>query len=43
MAFVLIQHLDPKHASSLCEILSKVTSIPVLEASQDLAVRANHI
>ncbi|MGZ9158396.1 MAG: chemotaxis protein CheB, partial [Nitrospira sp.] len=43
MAFVLVQHLDPKHASNLCEILSKVTSIPVLEASQDLAVRANHI
>ena len=26
MAFVLVQHLDPKHESSLCEILRKVTS-----------------
>jgi chemotaxis response regulator CheB len=29
MAFVLIQHLDPRHHSMLAEILSKATRIPV--------------
>lgn len=29
MAFVLVQHLDPKHKSALTEILSKATSTPV--------------
>ena len=31
MAFVLIQHLDPKHASLLCDALAKVTSLPIGE------------
>lgn len=31
MAFVLIQHLDPKHRSLLAEILSKATKMPVEE------------
>jgi two-component system CheB/CheR fusion protein len=32
MAFMLIQHLDPKRRSILPELLSKATKIPVLEA-----------
>lgn len=43
MAFVLVQHLDPTHESNLTDILSRATRLPVLEASQDLAVQPNHI
>jgi two-component system CheB/CheR fusion protein len=32
MAFVLIQHLDPKRRCMLPELLSRTTRIPVLEA-----------
>jgi two-component system CheB/CheR fusion protein len=28
MAFVLIQHLDPKHNSQLTDLLAKATSLP---------------
>src|ERR1700690_308614 len=31
MAFVLIQHLEPKHESALTALLQKATSIPVVE------------
>ena len=31
MAFVLVQHLDPKHSSELRDILSRTTTIPVVE------------
>ncbi|HYH47115.1 MAG TPA: chemotaxis protein CheB, partial [Thermoanaerobaculia bacterium] len=43
MAFVLIQHLDPKHASQLGELLAKGTAMPLLEAAQGLAVRPDHV
>ena len=43
MAFVLVQHLDPNHDSLLQELLQKVTSIPVLEISDDIKVEPNHI
>ena len=43
MAYVLVQHLDPNHESLLPEILQKVTSIPVLEISDDIKVEADHI
>jgi two-component system CheB/CheR fusion protein len=32
MAFVLVQHLDPNHASLLTEILQRTTTMPVVEA-----------
>src|SRR5262249_61529085 len=32
MAFVLVQHLDPKHESKLGDILAKATPMPVQEA-----------
>ena len=38
-AFVLIQHLDPKHESRLSDLLSRVTAMPVTEATDGLAVR----
>jgi two-component system CheB/CheR fusion protein len=43
MAFVFIQHLDPTHASSLPEILSRITQIPVVETSHDLRLKPDHI
>jgi len=43
MAFVLVQHLDPVHASALTQILSKATSLPVREVTNDLPVEANHV
>ncbi|HEY2969178.1 MAG TPA: chemotaxis protein CheB [Casimicrobiaceae bacterium] len=43
MAFVFIQHLDPKHESNLERILAKATPIPVQEATHGLAVQPNHV
>jgi two-component system CheB/CheR fusion protein len=43
MAFVLIQHLDPKHESHLTELLAKTSKMPVSEISGETRVRANHI
>ena len=39
MAFVLIQHLEPKHESALTALLSKATSMPVVEVSEGMAVK----
>src|SRR2546423_15710561 len=33
LGFVLVQHLDPDHESALVQILSRVTSMPVVEGS----------
>lgn len=43
MAYVLVQHLDPKHESLLPELLQKVTSLPVVEISDDLKILPDHI
>ena len=43
MAFVLVQHLDPKHDSQLAGLLEKVTQMPVCEASNGLILRPNRI
>jgi two-component system CheB/CheR fusion protein len=43
MAFVLVQHLDPKHESRLRDLLAKNTRMPVLEAAQGLAVAPDHV
>jgi two-component system CheB/CheR fusion protein len=43
MAFLLVQHLDPSHKSQLAEILSRATPLPVIEATDGLAVRPDHI
>jgi two-component system CheB/CheR fusion protein len=42
MAFVLVQHLDPKHGSSLQEILSRTAKIPVTEVTQGVVVQPDH-
>ncbi len=43
MAFVLIQHLDPKHESHLTELLSKASKMPVAEIRGETRARANHV
>jgi two-component system CheB/CheR fusion protein len=43
MAFVLIQHLDPKHESKLVELLENISSMPVHEATEGMPVAANQV
>ncbi|HWP12592.1 MAG TPA: chemotaxis protein CheB, partial [Ramlibacter sp.] len=43
MAFVLVQHLDPRHDSRLPDLLAKATRMQVLEAAQGLAVQPDHV
>ncbi len=43
MAYVLVQHLAPNHESLLPDILQKVTTIPVLEITNDIKVEPDHI
>ena len=43
MAFVLVPHLDPSHGSLLTEILQRATTMPVVEALNQVAVKANHV
>ena len=43
MAFVLIQHLDPEHESALTQILSRATSLPVCDVTNNQTVEPNHV
>lgn len=43
MAFVLVPHLDPDHASILTEILQRATSLPVTEATDRQRVAPGHV
>ena len=43
MAFVLVQHLDPAHASMLAEILGNRTAMPVVEARDGVTLETNHL
>jgi two-component system, chemotaxis family, CheB/CheR fusion protein len=43
MAFVLVQHLDPKHESALSGLLGRTTTLPVSEVSQNLRVEPNRV
>jgi two-component system, chemotaxis family, CheB/CheR fusion protein len=43
MAFVFIQHLDPKHPSLLSELLAKNANMPVLEAADGTSVKPNQV
>ena len=43
MAFVLVQHLDPKHSSILTELLAKSTTLPVHEAVHGVKLKPDHI
>src|SRR5262249_1083645 len=43
MAFVLVQHLDPKRESILKDILGRSTAMPVYEVRDAMRVRANNV
>src|SRR5438067_8739415 len=43
MAYVLIEHLDPKHESSLVRILAKATPMPVQESTNGMRVEPNQV
>lgn len=43
MAFVLIQHLDPNHASLLTEVLAKTTKMPVVEIKDGMIIKPDHV
>jgi two-component system CheB/CheR fusion protein len=43
LAFVLIPHLDPNHASLLTEILQRATAMPVVEALDQIPVEPNWV
>lgn len=43
LAFVLIPHLDPKHESSMSELLSRTTEMPVLQVHDGVRLKNNHV
>src|SRR5947209_4309670 len=43
MAFVIVQHLDPHHASQLSNLLGKVTAMPVSEVTGTTAPKPNTV
>ena len=43
MAFVLIQHLDPKHPSLMADLLTGHTSMPVAQATDGMRVESDHV
>lgn len=43
LAFVLVPHLDPGHASILTEILQRATSMPVVEAHDQMVVEPDRV
>ena len=43
LAFVLVQHLEPKHESVLTALLARVTKLPVHEVREGMHVDPNHV
>ena len=43
MAFIIVQHLDPIHKSALTDILSRSTSMKVMEVEDGVQVISEHV
>ncbi|HWF59363.1 MAG TPA: chemotaxis protein CheB [Nitrospira sp.] len=43
LGFVLVQHLDPQHESALTQLLTRTTSMPVHEVTNNQQVEPNHV
>ena len=43
IAFVLIPHLDPSHASMMAELLGPHTAMPVVQAADRMPLEPNHV
>ncbi|MDR3495917.1 MAG: chemotaxis protein CheB [Ancalomicrobiaceae bacterium] len=43
MVFILVQHLDPSHASMMVDLLAGHTKMEVLEAADGAVIQPNHV
>jgi len=43
LAYIVVQHLDPKHHSILTELLARKTTMNVTEVSDGLPIKPNHV
>ncbi|QIR15694.1 chemotaxis protein CheB [Shewanella aestuarii] len=43
MAFIVVQHLDPNHKDMMSELLQRGTSLKVLQITDHLPVKPNHV
>ncbi|WP_248353236.1 chemotaxis protein CheB [Anaeromyxobacter oryzae] len=43
LAYVVVQHLSPEHASSLADILARATRLPVLTVTEGQRVERDHV
>ncbi len=43
MAFLLVQHLDPYHASQMAELLASHTRMPIREATEGMAINPDEV
>lgn len=43
LAYVIVQHLDRNRNSTLAVLLARLTALPVLDATDHMSLRANHI
>jgi two-component system CheB/CheR fusion protein len=43
MAFILIQHLDPTHASMMVDLLAAGTTMPVRQATDGMPIACDHL
>jgi hypothetical protein len=43
MAFVLVQHKEPKHGSVLTALLARATKMPVAGVREGMHVEPNHV
>ncbi|MDB5133104.1 MAG: hypothetical protein JWR02_2853, partial [Mucilaginibacter sp.] len=43
VAFIIIMHLDPNHTIKVSELFQKYTSMPVLQAEDNMEVEKDHV
>lgn len=43
IALIFIPHLDPTHESAMAELLSRITSLPVVQAAEGMRVGVNRV
>ena len=43
MAFIIVQHLDPSHDSMMVDLLAGHTAMPVLQATDGMAIEREHV
>jgi two-component system, chemotaxis family, CheB/CheR fusion protein len=43
LAFVLVQHLNPRHASMLADILTRAAAIPVQQVTDGMRIERDHV